>query len=334
MDTTRRFPVDIYVRYSLVHMGLDEKEVLQAASLPLDLFEQSSAFLDSQQFSRFWEALIRLDKHPTPLPLRILELPLFGEMGAHVMVALCSPNFQVCTKRIQKYKPLIGPLQSIIKESNSEFSIEFEPSEKDIRLHPSIFVADLIFSVALMRHGTGLPIVPISIESAVPLEHPGYAEYFGCDDIKLTNRYCTTFSLQDSLRPFNLKNDKTWEFFEPEYRKRLEELEVDASFSAAVRSVLMESLPLGITSAEKIAEKLCVSQRTLQRRLKREDTSFQEQLNHCRHMLAKHYLLNSKMSITEIAFMIGYMDSSSFSRSFAIWTGLSPEKYRISKKQS
>ncbi len=65
-----------------------------------------------------------------------------------------------------------------------------------------------------------------------------------------------------------------WEFFEPELRKRLSEINVEEGMSERVRSALLEMLPSGQTTVEDLARRLLVSRRTMQRRLGDEGTSF------------------------------------------------------------
>lgn len=122
-----------------------------------------------------------------------------------------------------------------------------------------------------------------------------------------------------------------WNFFEPELKKRLSEMEVDDSFSAKVRSVLVEILPAGKTSIEDVANALGMSKRSLQRKLKDEDTTFQKQLNHTRELLAKNYIQNRRLSSEDIAYLLGYQDLNSFFRAFSLWTGKSVTEYRKEK---
>ena len=104
-----------------------------------------------------------------------------------------------------------------------------------------------------------------------------------------------TISKEDALRPFISHNDAMWEYFEPELRRRLSELDIDDTYAARVRSALIELLPAGEGSIDHVSSKLGCSKRTLQRKLKEEDTTFQKQLNHTRELLARHYLKNSDM---------------------------------------
>lgn len=119
-----------------------------------------------------------------------------------------------------------------------------------------------------------------------------------------------------------------WEFFEPELRKRLSELTVDATMSERVRAALLEQLPAGTGHMDGVARTLGVSSRTLQRKLKAEGATFQRILSDVREQLARHYLSSSRMPAAEISFLLGYGDPNSFYRAFHAWTGQTPEAVR------
>lgn len=136
------------------------------------------------------------------------------------------------------------------------------------------------------------------------------------------------FARADPKLPFVSRNEAMWQYFEPELRHRLEEMELDDSTAARVRSILVELLPAGKTAAEDVACRLFLSKRTLQRKLAEEKTTFQSQLNSTRMLLAKNYLRNSDRTCEEIAFLLGYEDTSSFLRAFVKWTGKSVTEYK------
>lgn len=81
-------------------------------------------------------------------------------------------------------------------------------------------------------------------------------------------------------------------------------------------------------TAEIIAQRLAISPRTLRRKLAEEDHSFQEAKNLAREKRAKYYLGHTNMSLSEIAFELGYSEMSAFSRAFRSWRGVTPQAYR------
>ncbi len=107
------------------------------------------------------------------------------------------------------------------------------------------------------------------------------------------------------------------------YLGRLEQARV----SSRVQQALLAALPDGAPSKPAIARALGMSARTLQRHLADEGTSFAELLNEARVGLARSYVAERRLSVTEIAFVLGFADTSTFSRAFKRWTGLSPRAW-------
>jgi AraC-like DNA-binding protein len=188
----------------------------------------------------------------------------------------------------------------------------------------------MVFLVKLVRLATRAHVEPLSVTVSTPFPYVDrYTEYFG---IAPRKGQCNTiaFSAMDASRPFLTENERMWNFFEPELRRRLSEVDADASFATRVRSSLLELLPSGRKSIDDVARTLGVSRRTLQRRLSQESTSYQNELDRTREQLARHYLANSTLSGAEISFLLGFEEPSSFVRAFHSWTGTTPNQIRTS----
>ena len=97
---------------------------------------------------------------------------------------------------------------------------------------------------------------------------------------------------------------------------------------ARVREVLTQRLRDREPSQEEVAEILNVSARTLQRKLGDSGTTFKEILDETRHALALAYLSAPQHSVGEVTYLLGFSCSSSFTRAFRRWTGLSPSDWR------
>ncbi|MCP5178574.1 MAG: AraC family transcriptional regulator ligand-binding domain-containing protein [Pseudomonadales bacterium] len=85
-------------------------------------------------------------------------------------------------------------------------------------------------------------------------------------------------------------------------------------------------------TAEEAATAVGLSKRTLFRRLREEDTSFQALLNETRTALACQYLENTRLPVSDIAERCGFGDESNFRKAFATWRGASPSQWRIMRK--
>jgi len=77
-----------------------------------------------------------------------------------------------------------------------------------------------------------------------------------------------------------------------------------------------------------IAQQLALSERSLARQLKAEGTSYNALFAHVQAERAKNFLRNQALSVTEIAYRLGYTEPAAFTRAFSGWTGKSPRKWR------
>jgi AraC-like DNA-binding protein len=106
----------------------------------------------------------------------------------------------------------------------------------------------------------------------------------------------------------------------------LAELDRNA-IAARVKARLVDTLPAGAVSEKVMAESLHMSLRSLQRRLKNENTSYKALLDKTRHELAVRYLGTSGLSVTEVTYLLGFSDPSNFSRAFKRWRGMTPSAF-------
>jgi AraC-like DNA-binding protein len=104
--------------------------------------------------------------------------------------------------------------------------------------------------------------------------------------------------------------------------------EAPTCFLTEVQMALAQQMRDGKPSLGRLARRLHTSPRTLQRRLKREGTSLQQVLDSTRHKLALRYIADPKVSIVEVALLVGYSSLSSFYAAFQRWTDLSPAEFR------
>jgi len=108
------------------------------------------------------------------------------------------------------------------------------------------------------------------------------------------------------------------------YMARLDKSDVVTT----VRQKIIEYLPNGDCTRDKVADAMCISPTTLQFKLSQCDTNFHDLLDTTRKELASSYVQQSSLSITEITFLLGFSDTSNFTRAFKRWEGVSPTHYR------
>jgi AraC-like DNA-binding protein/nucleotide-binding universal stress UspA family protein len=103
------------------------------------------------------------------------------------------------------------------------------------------------------------------------------------------------------------------------------------SICTEVEKVLTELLPHGRAAVSEVARKLGMSPRTLSRKLHDQHATYAEILDRFRAALARRYLAERELPVSEVAWLLGYNELSSFTHAFKRWTGLTPRQFRSSK---
>jgi AraC-like DNA-binding protein len=102
----------------------------------------------------------------------------------------------------------------------------------------------------------------------------------------------------------------------------------ESDFVQQVSNIVARELSNGVPTIDWVAEQLALTRRTLQRRLEDKGVGFSEIVDQVRRNLALEYVQKSSMSLTEVAYLLGYSHLSAFCRSFRRWTDTTPQKMR------
>ncbi|MET9394900.1 AraC family transcriptional regulator ligand-binding domain-containing protein [Streptomyces sp. NPDC006624] len=319
MDT---FALEPAVQALLVDLGVTPAHVLRRAGLPPDLFGRAPVRLSPGQYFALWRALEEETGDPE-LPLAIGRALSPEVFDPPLFAALCCPDLRTAARRIAVHKKLIGPVTLRVDEAQDRMRLVYHwPVALDPP--PLLVITELVFWVVLARTATRTRLRPLRITAPEPPEDPEPYRAFLGTAVEHGPLPSVAFAAADAQRPFLTADRRMWDFFQPELRRRLSELEAGASLTDRVRAALLEQLPAGSAAMELTARTLAVSTRTLQRQLKSEGTTFQAVLNDTRQALARHYLTHSGLSVREISFLLGYEDPNSFYRAFHSWTGRTP----------
>ena len=95
-----------------------------------------------------------------------------------------------------------------------------------------------------------------------------------------------------------------------------------------LRRLLRASLPSGGCNVSDIARQLGMHERTLNRRLRAEGTTFRRELEQTRYEVARQFLSDTTMPLSKIADSLNYADATAFSRAFKQWSGVTPTAWR------
>lgn len=321
-----RYILDGQYKKYLEMIGVNVGEALRAANVPEDLFSRKKPVLDEADYYRFMDAVGAQITDPE-LPIKIASADNIESFSPPIFAAYCSKNGRICLERLARHKRIIAPMKYDLSEAGDMTSLMISASRDDLAMPEFLVETEIVFVIHIIRTATKDHVTPAEVRMQKPVTDDAFLAFLGCP-VAQGDENVIMFRNSDLEKPFISYNENMWEFFEPELKRRLSEMEQDDSVSAKVRSALTELIPGGNATIDDVAEKLGVSKRTLQRKLTEEGTSFQKQLNGTREILAKHYIRNTDMTSDEIAFLLGYQEINSFLRAFSLWTGMTISEFK------
>lgn len=162
---------------------------------------------------------------------------------------------------------------------------------------------------------------------SAPAYADAYKELFGCEVRfgQTSNLFVSDAAWMSRPLPNQdpLSHRQTMQFLELTAAREQESLELVTSVERLLRQNLAE-----MPTLSEIARQLCLSERTLRRRLTDQGVSFQSLLDGQRRNRALELLGNAKLSIEQVAYAVGFSDTHNFRRAFRRWTGAAPSEMR------
>lgn len=188
----------------------------------------------------------------------------------------------------------------------------------------------LIMRLCRINYGEGLKPLRVELTHSTPRCVERYTDLFKCDIQFDADVDCIELSMADAKRKLKTGNPLLLALHEEMVKRQLADLEGTTTLERVKRHI-KKRLPSGELSIEEVADALNISLRSLQRAMNEADTTYRGLLRSIRQELATDYLLDPLMSMTEIAFLLGYSDYSAFSRAYKRWTGQSPRALRLAQ---
>jgi len=242
---------------------------------------------------------------------------------------LASSTLYTALNRLSRYVRIINDAISVsLEEEGDNLVITITSDDREIPAH---YQADsssaILITMCRANYGEELSPVSVSFKHATSPCSGEYYGFFRCPvefgakqnqiilPLDVVNKRLTSASPQLAQI-----NDQVM----INYLAELDKEDVIQQVKAAI----IDQLPSGNVNEETVSEAIYSSKRSLQRRLNEKGTTFKTILTEVRQDLALKYIHDRKLTLTEISFMLGFSEMSSFSRAFKRWTGESPKEFR------
>lgn len=179
------------------------------------------------------------------------------------------------------------------------------------------------------RFPDGCELVAVSLTGAAPSDTGIYEDFFACPVNFESTSPAVSFNAASAYQaaPGLLPGD-----FQPMRSQQLEAfssvIRIEDPFLRRLQHVLLKRIPESKATLPRVASELHCSPRSVQRKLRHYNLSYQALLDSVREQLAQRYLLRTSLRLSELPLLLGFSDQSAFNRAFKNWTGVSPGKYR------
>ncbi len=315
---------------------LDQQRLEASAVLGAEYIDESSGQTTLARYPvARWKLM--LERAATALndPLLGLHLgqrvgpALFGALG---YVLLACPDLGAALQRLEQYHRLIydvNPLRSV--EENGALVLSWGVE----RGRPGPLVDEFAIAalIRFARDITGVELTPQTVwfVNGVPADSGPFEAYFKAPVLFAQGETRVVFPLAVLDLPLRQPDAGLLALLEAQLEVQLGELDDSSELEQQVRSHIARLCRSGRDSLEGVAEQMCVSSRTLRRRLAEQGLSFRGLHDQTRRCLAEDYLVDLRLQLPEIALLLGFSAQSAFNRAFICWTGETPLHFRKRK---
>lgn len=307
---------------------IDSGDLFSSVGMDREPYRDPDARIPIANMAQVWDEAERLSGNPC-----------FGfevGMGLHPTnfhavgyAWLASASIREALERLVRYQRLLS--------TGAEMSFEDHGNFAEYRIHPKELVqmavdAALCAVVQICRGVAHEEFKPTEVKMTRPAPPcvREVADFFACEVQYEAESNVLRFSaesLDEQLRRNNPAMVQASEEMAQQYIARMDKNDI----VTRARVLLIGQLPDGEPSRKALAEGLHLSERTLARRLSDGGYTFTSLVDEIRNHLAKDYLRQSRFSVTDVAFLLGFSDQSNFARAFKRWTDLSPTEFRLTR---
>lgn len=322
----------VTVSKALNASGVDADEVLRACGVNQDVYRDPDLRVPIRQINQLLDVACEAAGDPAfPLGLaRHAHPSTFSVLGYSMMA---SESLRDMLQRLARYKRIVS--------NTCRLELMDQPDRVVLRMHIARDDAGMpvlsqravcgFFSVVLhfMRELYDPRFAPLraGFTGGAPAFADALVEDFRCRvDYAATGNHMV-FDRQALDTPLPTANPQITRLHERLLIQSVARLDREDMVSA-VRSQILDSLPLGPPTQADLARQLHMSRRHLQRKLGNQGTSYKALLDETRRSLALQHLHEGQLSLGEISYLLGFSSVNNFSRAFQRWMGLPPGLYR------
>ena len=253
-----------------------------------------------------------------------------SDIGALGYAWLASSTLKTALGRLELYGRIVGQSGRWRLERTTgglTTTLAQTRQEPEDRALATDMAMSIVMDMCRVNFGDALRAVAVTLRRAKPECAAAYGAFYGGRVVFSCPEDSLTVSSSDAERLLPSSNKQLAGVHDRILTEQLARLDKH-NVLARCKAAILERLATGEVTDEEVARALNMSIRTLQRRLEASGTGFSRLLDETRRELAERYLADSKHSISEVAFLLGFSQQSSLTRAANRWFGTSPSGFR------
>jgi AraC-like DNA-binding protein len=314
-------------------LGLDTEQILAAAGLKRATLEDPDSRIPVPQVEALWKKAYELSNDPN-LALHAIEVLPFGAYRVIDLLASSAPTVGAALAKVSDYFPLINRVVRLpyaVGDCEVTLAVDAPSRPSAItRLYAEYTLAALFLRTRIATNQR-YPLIRVEFSHPQPPDIGEHQRIFECP-VRFGAEMCRLViarEVWDMRRAGGDAIDSTlFSVLDTHARMLFDKLPSPDDIVSRVREVIESELRGGNPKLESIAKRLGMSPRTLQRRLAGCGVVFNDLLDSTRFRAAKSYLADRDIAGTEVAYLLGFVEQSSFNRAFKRWSGQTPTEYR------
>ncbi|MDH6594242.1 AraC-like DNA-binding protein [Variovorax sp. TBS-050B] len=309
--------------------GLDVPSLLRDAGFDPDSLHRQNARIPVDEVSVLWQLAVARAGRPT-LGLHRDLAATHSKLGTVGHAMACSADLGAALARLARYMPVISDATgfSVQPEARGAWMV-MEHTGGRLPIPRQRVEYALLTMLMQCRWLTRRALQPLAMEFAYPAPADArlHREAFGCEVRFDAPANRMLIAAADLGTPLPTHHPELGGMQEQLLDSQLDRLG-QTTTSSLVCAEIARRLPQGEPRRQDVAAGLGLAERTLQRRLQEESVSFQALLDRTRRELAQQYLAQQRHTLTDVADLLGFVDSSNFFRACKRWFGVPPAQYR------
>ncbi len=335
MKANNKIAVSLLVQVTqyITRKGINPELLMEEVGIDPVILESPDNWISTDQLNDLQEKAIRATGDPF-FGLHVGEGATTGTWSILGYIWMNCRTLGEGLDRTKPYKELLGGPTEVHVEIEADqilMVVKNKPGipKQDRHCFDSILASfTTIFNVLT---NNCFSLTEVRFEYPIPEDICEYERIFNCPLRFDQETTALVFHLSELDTPIVYSNPDLLKIFERHAENLLERFKGKKVYTRETGQLVIENIQGSAPNIKELSAKMAMSVRSLQLKLREEETTYTQIVEDVRKELAQSYLSEGIHSVADITYLLGYSDPSVFNRVFKKWLGVTPGQYRVNR---